>query len=734
MKNRRNFIKNVGAGLAGAMVAPMASEAMGISEKVVGFENGVELELLTRDSQFLGIGKVRCGEVSLRSGRLPMFVQINTPDGLELVDYQILQRIENEKGITLVLGAKSTFNDQMEWMLHTVRNRRNIRDWTEAPQQLVETKLSLTINSIKRDIGTHSFVGFSYQYAYDSEQLPIYKITDRGSWEIGGSSLGNQLWMRNGVVDSMPKFTNKDQFYSTEWYLPGIANPNIFQFHPLQTQLQGFTFTVSDKGILVTWPTEVAHIRSLFEKWRSHDEIVHFHEHCNDLSQSLVTSTMEVLWLPGQFDYIACANVYNDVREMVHETLHAQIGMDRERITTYGIVEEWTEPDFDNYTKKAIPALLDAGIKTIMIPNECQNTMNTWGVSNMCCNVDYKISEVVGEHKLKQFCQAAQHGGARIEMWGNTALSSLSELFSHPDGDQKGIAFLPYEGSIMEVIDKAKSPWVRNPSNAIEADHYNPRFCALNLRDEDIRKYWMKQWKYFHDEIGIEGIFLDSSFNMSSDKFHFRQWPENGNWHGATLDQKELLGQFRPETEPPKVIQTQYHAHLEWIVEMQKMGYHYCAEDMGVFGINRTGPALEDRIASLPMWADSFCDFQEDAIKKLGHEPLDVFFKGLAYRMMWKMHWDIKNEKLELGINDKAAFHLLKLYNQVEPAMHHRHVLDDERGVTYAKDQVSVLWAFMDFKFSLSKKSLVKDLITGKTQKVSEVKAVKNHVYEITNA
>ncbi|NJK97422.1 MAG: hypothetical protein HC905_23170 [Bacteroidales bacterium] len=207
---------------------------------------------------------------------------------------------------------------------------------------------------------------------------------------------------------------------------------------------------------------------------------------------------MEVLWIPGELDQVGRANLYNHVRELVHEELHRQAGLMRERITTYGIIEEWTEPDFDHYREKGLPKLLEAGVKNVFIPSQCQNDMNTWGLSNMCCNVDFKISETVGEDKLKKFCQAAKAGGVKIEMWGNTVISTTTERFMHRDGRKKGIEFLPFKGSIQEVIAKAESPFIRNASNAIEADHYTPRFCALNLRDKDIREYWLKQWKYFH--------------------------------------------------------------------------------------------------------------------------------------------------------------------------------------------------------------------------------------------
>jgi len=184
---------------------------------------------------------------------------------------------------------------------------------------------------------------------------------------------------------------------------------------------------------LVTFPNKVSHIRSLFEKWRGGNEIVHFHEHCNDLAKIFKTSPVEVLWLPGQLGRVGRANLYNDIREMVHEEFHQQIGMKRERITTYGIIEEETEPDFNEYTNKILPKFIEAEVKTLFIPSQCQNDMNTWGLSNMCCNVDFKISETVDEEKLKKFCHAAKVGGARVEMWGNTAISTITEFYYGSD-------------------------------------------------------------------------------------------------------------------------------------------------------------------------------------------------------------------------------------------------------------------------------------------------------------
>lgn len=709
---RRNFIKKTGIGAVLCSMARIGSFVKSENfQKQIETLNGFEIEFLSKGNVFQGIGKISKNGADLRSGRLPMFANITTPEATEMVNYTLMEKVFSGTTLTLLFRMFKKQNDLMEWMLHTVRNRRNITDWTKEPEEANETFLKLIISPVERMLGRVPVSGFSYQYEYYSKEHPVYKLTDRGTWEIGGKACGNEFWMRNGVVESVRAFKTRDEFYSTEWYLPGISNPNIFQFHPLQTHLQGFTFTLAQQGILITYPNKVAHIRSLFEKWRNYDEIVHIHEHCSDLAEKLITAPVEVLWLPGSFNKIEAANIYYAMKEIVHDELHNQTGMKREEISTYGIIAEWTEPDFEYYTREGLPKLMEAGVKKVFIPNQCENDMNTWGVSNMCCNVDYKISENTGEEKLKAFCRKAKESGMKVEMWGNTAISTLTERFMHRDGKQKRINFLSSENSIAEVIRNAKEPFVLNLSNAIEADHYTPRFCVLNLRDETILSYWLKQWRYFHDEIGLEGIFLDSSFNLSSDKFHHMQWIGSVKSEGAA---EENRINHRPLREISKSIQSQYFAHLKLVVEMQKMGYSYCGEDLGVFGINRTGPDILERVKNLHLWENSYCDFDADRLIKCGYEPMRVFFKGLAFKMIWKVYWNIKENRLEIGTDNPLAIKLLKIFNTVSEFMVNREILEQEKGVLYRKGNVTILWAFENFDLHIHNVKTITRLSDGK--------------------
>ncbi|NDJ78415.1 MAG: hypothetical protein GYB65_19370, partial [Chloroflexi bacterium] len=479
---------------------------------------------------------------------------------------------------------------------------------------------------------------------------------------------------------------------------------------------------------------EVAHIRTLIEKPRGKQEIFHWHEHCADLGTDFQTAPVEVLWIAGRFNDVQAINIYEAVRSLVWRTLHDAIGMRIERATTYGVIEEWGDADLDRYATEGVPKLLDAGIKTIMVPNHFQNNMNTWGVSNMCCTVDYIFHDKAG---MKRLADAVHAGGARFEMWGNTSISTLTLIFDKPDGAPKRIDFLPRAGSIMDRL--GDSPWVRNASGAIEADHYTPVFAVLNLRDPQVRAYWHECWRAAREEVGLDVIFLDSSFNLSSDKFHYAYNPHSER-AGGTIDQVELLTNVRPAQEPPAAIQSQYRAHLDLMADMQQYGYVYCGEDNGIFGISRSGPATTFRLDNLFMWMECLAVFDPAAIEAAGAEPADVFFKGLAYRMVWTVYWNIKYNTLSFAyctdddIIPVTEWHtaLFKAFNQVNDLMIDREVLPGEVGVMYAApeagDSARVVWAFEDFDLPVESGAAITDVLTGETQ---DHRAHKYHVYLI---
>ena len=670
-----------------------------------------------------------------------MFVEIRNPSGVSLLNYRLVDRREENDGVVLAFEAERQEGGPMEWMLHTVRNRYAAVDWTEPPQRAVGTRLELVLRPVERTLGGESFRGFSYQYRYQSPDVPIYKILDRGTWEPGGTVVGSEFWMRNGIVDAILPVESLEARYSTEWCLPPIEQPNVFQFFPLQMAMQGFTFTASPLGTLVTWPTRPAHVRSLFEKHSGKGAMFHWHEHCADLAHAFETAPVEVLWHPSKgLDRVTLLNRYEAVRDHVHTSLHEAAGMRYEVVEPYGVIEEWTLPDMAMYRDVAAPALLAAGVKTLFVPNEFENNMNVWGLGNMCCNVDFKLAERVDAEAFRDLCAAFREEGGQVEMWGNTALSTLTDMFSRRNGPSDRIEFLPEEGSVMEALRGAKHPWVRNPSGAIEADHYTPVFCALNLREPKVVDYWMRRWTELHHEIGVGQIFVDSSFNMSADKFSFRQNDERERAGGATLDQTGLLGSTRPMVEPRQAVESQYLAYLDLLVAMQGVGYTVCGEDVGLFGLSRSGPDLARRLPALPLWLDSYCDFDPRQAREAGLEPDDAFARGLAYRVMWKIYFDVPTRELTFRLDGARSdddrptpWHaaMLRAYSAALPLMRRRTVLAGERAVRYDALEGSALWAFAPVEVDLGGLRRVTDLLDGDVRKVQTLVAEPRRVYRI---
>jgi hypothetical protein len=688
----------------------------------------VQLSLLLRDHEFLGIGAVTINGVSMRDDTRPWSPWIRDPEGNEFVNWRLVDTIENPEFLQLRLRGDVLSGGHMEYMLHTVRSRMQLSDWSEGPIPNEDTTLELTFKPVVRSFGNSVYTGFSYSFRYITSSLPVYRILDRCTWEPNGSILGSQFWMRTGTVPSIYAPTEAEETYSTEWYLPGIEQPNIFQFVPFQGQMQGFTFTACRNGILVTLAREPAHIRSCFEKHSGKTAMFHWHDHCGDLSYDFQTAPMEVLWLDQpDLSHIELFNRWEEVRYDLWKDLNSQAGLQVERVAPYGVMEEWTIPDFTRYLDLGLPKLIGLGVQTIMIPNEFQNNMNVWGSSNMCCTVDWKLPDTVDADLFTQFCNAVKDSGGWVEMWGNTALSTISFQYAllqwHENsyGETDRVNFLPHEGSVWETIAAAKNPWVRNPAGHIESDHYTPVFAQVNFRDPTMFDYWMQCWRYAHSAYGVEGIFIDSSFNMSMDKFTFRQNAEPGRQGGATIDQTHLLGKHRPFHEPPKAIESQYHAYLQLISAMQREGYHICVEDVGVFGVSRSGPSAEIRVPALPMWVDSICIFDTAIVDRLGLDPLLTYFKGLAYRCMWYVYWDPQRDVLTFGTEGKQGGlepgswqkPYYDAYIAALPVMERRTILRDEWAVEYRNGARRVLWVFADGEYQTEDRSSFTNLLDG---------------------
>ena len=237
-------------------------------------------------------------------------------------------------------------------------------------------------------------------------------------------------------------------------------------------------------------------------------------------------------------------------------------------------------------------------------------------------------------------------------------------------------------------------------------------------------------WKRAYETLGIRGLFIDSSFNMSSDKWHFAAIAEPERAGGATLDQADLLGFSRPAQEPPAAMLSQYPAYLALLRAFQEIGYRISGEDLGLFTIARSGPGIALRLGSLPLWTNSLCEFDQKELQTAGVTDTDaVFFRGLSVGMMWHLFWNVPTGKLSWNhaavrgdFDEPTAWQLktLAAYNEAYPILcaNQRELLPSETapgeiGATLWRDPQTgqrVLWAWEEMCVPLERPHRVRAL------------------------
>ena len=106
--------------------------------------------------------------------------------------------------------------------------------------------------------------------------------------------------------------------------------------------------------------------------------------------------------------------------------------------------------------------------------------------------------------------------------------------------------------------------------------------------------------------------------------------------------------------------------------------------------------------------------------------------------MIWPLRWDFEKNIVALRTKGGPAedaptpwhLNLFRTFNEMEPRMLERTVLEDEKGVVYKSEKAAqVLWAFASFDFVLPPGAKVREVLTNKVSDGKTLKAEKHHTF-----
>jgi len=323
--------------------------------------------------------------------------------------------------------------------------------WDAMPK---EARLDICFDPADAVIDGRKFTGFRYWFEYDGE-LPIHRLVDRQTWEIGGNLDDVTLCLRNWLTPPRMKI-GKETTYSTvgldKWatLLPG----NLWGRWSL---LPGFDLQYGQAGILVGWFDRISLIRTVVETNAGDDSLRYLDMHLFTQANKVTTNPKTILHCPDRLEDVDALNLWTRIQDRELERGQAQFGIPREEPPAITFSHNvWKDVHFDTTYEDVVQVASEFGGDYVFIdvvfeqqqafkeyllkeiPEERRKgtIFEKFWQQNMCVVLDWKVNEVWGgEAGLKRLVERAKAKGVKILSWMSTHASPNSYL---ADGNHPG--------------------------------------------------------------------------------------------------------------------------------------------------------------------------------------------------------------------------------------------------------------------------------------------------------
>ena len=672
-----------------------------MTAKTVALGN-CKFEILAENDLFIGLGKIRIGNTLVRSGRLPLRPYTQTFTGLELDALRLLGIDEKPGEIRVKLEARFSPLPVKLMRDHSFDPIHETGDW-DKPVAAGSGQLDIVLRPAADSFNGTGFRGFSYCYDYRSENVPLFYILDKASWELDGDVLGATAYSQSSCSAPVATFA-KDTAWTTEgvlWFLAEQANENPVMTHNLPRWASHGSFDFQFKGgtTLIGVFERVDLIRSIICRDAGKPELKTFDKHIFDQALSYRTAAKSIMINSDAKTVVGQQNLWTWVYDEVDRRARAEFGIKDEPVIPALGQNFWDNFMVDSYYKDLLPAASAIGIRWIFVDNLKKSCMTeraplpgvfNW---NMCCNHEYEISDRLGGVKrVKDFTDICRRNNVQVMEWTNND-QALSSPINAAERDDKGW-FVRLEDCRLKY-----------------GGAYAGVFSVLDMAEPAARQYFVDSHIKVKEQTGIDALFFDSFYNLGFMPINYRYRRPRTMWRG-------LLQAFR---------------------ELQEAGCNMAIESFGPFGLPQHGhpssycmdtvfacyrvglgndyttvPTTNPMFKGTPdsPTADFFC-----LAHKAGLASMYLFKDGRRIDEIWT-----DSQKRQLAV-----------YHQVLHDLCTRYLQDDGKSVVWhnADGSKATVWNFVDRDAALP--GTVVDLTDGKDlPKSGKYRLQAQHVYAIT--
>jgi len=619
------------------------------------------VELITDEENFVGIATVRIGEKQVRSGRLPLSPYFQTFQGHELSGLKLVAVDESTDEVRIKLTVSLARMPVQMMRDHSFDVIHDTNDW-DTKQAAETAQIDLVIRPASDQFGGLVFDGFSYHYEYQSDDVPIFYLLDRASWELGGDIAGATCYSQSSCSDPAVTF-EPNTAWTTEgilFFLAGQNNQNPIMTHNLPRWASHGSFDFQFKGddTLIGVFDHVSLIRSLLKREPRHAELKCFDKHIFDESLVVSTTPKKILLNSQSKSQTDQKNLWTWIHCEVEERARAEFGLVEEPMIPTMSQNFWCDFTVEDYYTDLVPAAAAIGCKRIFVDNLKKSAMTEkLSTGNMCCAHEYEIApELGGEAGVRQLVDDCREQGIEVFSWTNNTQSLSSPLHLSERDDQ---------GWYVHMEDTRQK-------------YGGSYICALTAMDLNVAeafKYFVDSHIDIRQKTGLSGYLYDSFYNLAFMPVNFSNCRPTTMW-------RALLDSFK---------------------QLQDAGIHFHVESFGPFGAPQHGHPSSYNLDTVficykvGLGNDYTTIPTQHALKDMTPTGADGVYYALAhmaYRTIPLFENKVRIDKVWINAHKRA----LADYHVALPFMHRRFLQEDGCAVVWhdRESKHAVVWNFVD--------------------------------------
>lgn len=681
------------------------------SPKALILSPDIRLDLLIDGDRLLGIGEVRVSGTAIRSGAAALRPDFSTPDAIHYQDFILLDTERNRGGIVLrteAIGRPELYGEMMDEYSYNLAFPR-----LRSPQR---DRLDWILKPVELELDGESYVGLSIGFRFASDCREIHRFTTVGTWEIGGRAAGNTIYHQSYTCPPVFEATADNHFSTTCLKRLDLWNSwlgNSYQMLPRWGAIQPFDFQAAEHGVLFGYWPEKHSVKSLVQKNPGEDVIFVVDEYDFPLAKEVEIPAKHILFSAGTRAKHEVVNMWTRACDHSADRIRGFFGIEpcqplpgggpsyqgrnsvaREELTGGPRPDWlWTHENGKFYFRlegekierreflywladKKLPELKAKGLKRVWFEpvHESDFTEDAFAFhAETGWHGDLTVCSICG---TRRYVPAECYDGWR----GWNYLADKARKLDMSLGHWIGLHLTPRAPILREHPE-----YILQHVNTLghSGGYSHLSICSINWCS-GARQWFLDDLKRWHDEGGLEWLFFDSWPNLGCSPMNYGGRMEPMQW--------ELGGV---------------------LAELQQIGYDWFSfEGTSPFGVHQYG--LWDPMQDYEQHTSGGVMGQNDFGWWLGHEYMgynqmlgpkvneqrdpaivpELAFRYAANRSLTLVQRDHDNRYPYTEGLDRT-------YARLQPLMHKRILLPDDRGVRWESDQGQALFAFKPFELSL---------------------------------